>query len=181
MKHKTYQSFFKANHVKQVIMNQHHLDDIMKLQQEVIDEQKDQLMYRFTSRKNYEEMLRNKAYIIGLYIDENLIAFACLLMPNTFDQRLLAFEPLNKVDNNLVYYYRAVAVSAKYRGNKIQKFFIEHFDSRIHTMDGVHMILNVHPNNTFSIQNFIDAGYTKYGSKTIDQVYDRSLYFKKIK
>lgn len=180
MKNLAYQHFMIENDIKLKVIDEKNLNLLIKLQNETINELENKDLYRFTSFEKYKDILNKQSLVIGLFLKNELIAFGTLLRPNRFEEELLDSKMFANIDKNSIYYYKAVVVKKAYRGNKLQIFFNEYFENFVKENGGTHLVLNVHPDNHFSIKNFEASGFVHYLDLIMEGRYPRKAYYKKI-
>ncbi|MCK9236053.1 MAG: GNAT family N-acetyltransferase [Acholeplasmataceae bacterium] len=168
------------NDVKLKLIDEKNLNLLIKLQNETIQELENDDLYRFTSFEKYMEILNKQSLVIGLFLKQELIAFGTLLRPNCFEEELLNSKIFNNIDKNTIYYYKAVVVKKTYRGKKLQIFFNEYFEDFVRKNGGIYIVLNVHPDNQYSIKNFEASGFIHYLDLVMENRYPRKAYYKKI-
>lgn len=180
MKKHAYQNFTSNEKVILKKFDNNSLHMLITLQEAIINELEYPEYYRYTSLDVYKEILEKGAQVCGLFIDSELIAFGALLFPNTYDENLLRNNLFNKINRDKTYYYKAVAVSESYRGNSLQLYFNNLFEKKVKKLGGEAIVLNVHPNNKHSINNFKQSGYTHIDNIVLNGVYERHIYIKKL-
>ena len=156
------------------------IDTLMKLQIEIIDELENKDYYRLTTREMYLDYINAGFKIIGLYYDNELIAFGTMLGSNTYDKKFLDSPLFDNVNPQDIYYYKAVAVKSVYRGNGIQKWINNYLINYVVSIGGKYILLNVHPDNLVSIRNFEESGFVHYKDLILDDRYKRKIYYNKL-
>src|SRR5690554_1835714 len=175
-----YQSYMIDNNLQVKPITEANLHQLLELQGEVISQLEVKDLYRYTSYESYIEFIRFGAIIIGLYHEDTLIAFGALLKPFTYDPQLLDADVFYNIDKSKVFYFRAVAIKKAYRGKGLHMFIVDYLEKEAIILGGSHMIVNVHPDNEVSKNNFKKLGYQFYRDIYLENQYLRRFYFKEL-
>jgi len=175
-----YQSYMIDNNIEVEPITEEILHQLLELQDEVINQLIVKDLYRHTSYESYMEFIKSDAIIIGLYHEDTLIAFGALLKPFTYDPQLLDADVFYDIDKSKVFYFRAVAIKKAYRGKGLHMFIVDYLEKEAIMLGGSHMIVNVHPDNEVSKNNFKKFGYQFYRDIYLEYQYLRRFYFKEL-
>lgn len=85
-----------------------------------------------------------------------------------------------KYDKKLVGSCGPIMVNPKYVGNKFQKQMLELLDKYCKSIGKRYIFTKVHPDNIYSINNFISDGYKFVETYKTSSGESRSVYFKEI-
>lgn len=127
------------------------------------------------SKKDLEALLSNQAKI-WMYYDKNEVVCSMMLIPST-EKDLFKFEldlPFKRVAD-----YGPMFVNHKYVGNKLQFQMLQVLDSYCIKKGYQYVVSTIHPENKYSIHNFLKAGFVQIGTKEFKRGV-RNIYCKKI-
>ena len=85
-----------------------------------------------------------------------------------------------KYDEKLVGSCGPIMVNPKYVGNKFQKQMLELLDKYCKSIGKRYIFTKVHPDNIYSINNFVSDGYKFVETYKTSSGEPRSVYFKEI-
>ena len=85
-----------------------------------------------------------------------------------------------KYDEKLVGSCGPIMVNPKYVGNKFQKQMLELLDKYCKSIGKIYIFTKVHPDNIYSINNFVGDGYKFVETYKTSSGEPRSVYFKEI-
>ena len=128
------------------------------------------------SLNELKNILNNEGKLFNFY-DNNIIVCSMLYIPSNN-------KTLEK--HNLKYYEKLVGscgpimVNPKYVGNKFQKQMLELLDKYCKSIGKRYIFTKVHPDNIYSINNFISDGYKFVETYKTSSGELRSVYFKEI-
>ncbi len=118
----------------------------------------------------------NNGKLFNFY-DNNTIVCSMLYIPS--NSKTLKKHNL-KYDENLVGACGPIMVNPKYVGNKFQKQMLELLDEYCKSIGKRYIFTKVHPDNIYSIDNFVSAGYKFIETYKTSNGELRSIYFKEI-
>lgn len=148
------------------------LDMVMKLQQKVYDQIGDEEVFQLTTKEEFEIRAQQKGRIIGVFAEEELIAFLALYFPGKEEPENLGRDVnLDRDELDKVAYFESLAVDARFRGNHLQdKMQQEAYDLALE-MGYRHLMATVSHKNFYSLRNMVDFRFKvgalkeKYGGK----------------
>ena len=128
------------------------------------------------SLNELKNILNNEGKLFNFY-DNNIIVCSMLYIPS--NNKTLKKHNL-KYDEDLVGSCGPIMVNPKYVGNKFQKQMLELLDKYCKSIGKRYIFTKVHPDNIYSINNFISDGYKFVETYKTSSVELRSVYFKEI-
>ncbi|MEG2786657.1 MAG: hypothetical protein RR942_02460 [Romboutsia sp.] len=97
------------------------IDKLLEFQDNIVETMKDKVMYTLTTKEEFEYYFNNKGIIIGCYIEErNLIAYGVCIKYDNHSYNNGYYIDVDKNDLKYIAQIDSVAVSEKFRGNKLQ-------------------------------------------------------------
>lgn len=128
------------------------------------------------SLNELKNILNNEGKLFNFY-DNNIIVCSMLYIPS--NNKTLEKHNL-KYDEKLVGSCGPIMVNPKYVGNKFQKQMLELLDKYCKNIDKRYIFTKVHPDNIYSINNFISDGYKFVETYKTSSGEPRNVYFKEI-
>ena len=128
------------------------------------------------SLNELKNILNNEGKLFNFY-DNNIIVCSMLYIPS--NNKTLEKHNL-KYDKKLVGSCGPIMVNPKYVGNKFQKQMLELLDKYCKSIGKRYIFTKVHPDNIYSINNFISEGYKFVETYKTSSGESRSVYFKEI-
>lgn len=128
------------------------------------------------SLNELKNILNNEGKLFNFY-DNNIIVCSMLYIPS--NNKTLEKHNL-KYDEKLVGSCGPIMVNPKYVGNKFQKQMLELLDKYCKSIGKRYIFTKVHPDNIYSINNFISEGYKFVETYKTSSGESRSVYFKEI-
>ena len=128
------------------------------------------------SLNELKNILNNEGKLFNFY-DNNIIVCSMLYIPS--NNKTLEKHNL-KYDEDLVGSCGPIMVNPEYVGNKFQKQMLELLDKYCKNIGKIYMFTKVHPDNIYSINNFISDGYKFVETYKTSSGELRSVYFKEI-
>ena len=128
------------------------------------------------SLNELKNILNNEGKLFNFY-DNNIIVCSMLYIPS--NNKTLEKHNL-KYDEKLVGSCGPIMVNPEYVGNKFQKQMLELLDKYCKNIDKRYIFTKVHPDNIYSINNFVSDGYKFVETYKTSSGEPRSVYFKEI-
>lgn len=128
------------------------------------------------SLNELKNILNNEGKLFNFY-DNNIIVCSMLYIPS--NNKTLEKHNL-KYDEDLVGSCGPIMVNPEYVGNKFQKQMLELLDKYCKNIGKRYIFTKVHPDNIYSINNFISDGYKFVETYKTSSGELRSVYFKEI-
>ena len=128
------------------------------------------------SLNELKNILNNEGKLFNFY-DNNIIVCSMLYIPS--NNKTLKKHNL-KYDEDLVGSCGPIMVNPEYVGNKFQKQMLELLDKYCKNIGKIYIFTKVHPDNIYSINNFISDGYKFVETYKTSSGELRSVYFKEI-
>ena len=128
------------------------------------------------SLNELKNILNNEGKLFNFY-DNNIIVCSMLYIPS--NNKTLEKHNL-KYDEKLVGSCGPSMVNSKYVGNKFQKQMLELLDKYCKSIGKRYIFTKVHPDNIYSINNFVSNGYKFVETYKTSSGEPRSVYFKEI-
>ena len=128
------------------------------------------------SLNELKNILNNEGKLFNFY-DNNIIVCSMLYIPS--NNKTLEKHNL-KYDEDLVGSCGPIMVNPEYVGNKFQKQMLELLDKYCKNIGKRYIFTKVHPDNIYSINNFISDGYKFVETYKTSSGESRSVYFKEI-
>lgn len=151
------------------VLNEGHIDQIMNLQKEIINGLEIRELYADSSKESFIECIKNKGKILGCFVNNELIAMG-VYIKYKYDHENYGYDlGLEGEDLLKVGQIESTIVREDYRGNKLQKIICDLIEV-LAQKDNLKIIgATVSPINKYSLNTFINSGYTiedekiKYG------------------
>lgn len=128
------------------------------------------------SLNELKNILNNEGKLFNFY-DNNIIVCSMLYIPS--NNKTLEKHNL-KYYEDLVGSCGPIMVNPEYVGNKFQKQMLELLDKYCKSIGKRYIFTKVHPDNIYSINNFISDGYKFVETYKTSSGESRSVYFKEI-
>lgn len=128
------------------------------------------------SLNELKNILNNEGKLFNFY-DNNIIVCSMLYIPS--NNKTLEKHNL-KYDEDLVGSCGPIMVNPEYVENKFQKQMLELLDKYCKNIGKIYIFTKVHPDNIYSINNFISDGYKFVETYKTSSGELRSVYFKEI-
>lgn len=128
------------------------------------------------SLNELKNILNNEGKLFNFY-DNNIIVCSMLYIPS--NNKTLEKHNL-KYDEKLVGSCGPIMVNPEYVENKFQKQMLELLDKYCKNIGKIYIFTKVHPDNIYSINNFISDGYKFVETYKTSSGESRSVYFKEI-
>lgn len=125
------------------------------------------------TKEELEEMLHNGA-VIWIYFKKEIPICSMMYIPST-KQALKKFDL--KMDFSIVGDYGPMFVNFDYLGNGLQLQMLEVLDKYMVDLNRKYAIATIHPDNIYSIQNFIKDRFILIGQKEFKRGI-RNIYIK---
>lgn len=128
------------------------------------------------SLNELKNILNNEGKLFNFY-DNDIIVCSMLYIPS--NNKTLEKHNL-KYDEKLVGSCSPIMVNPKYVGNKFQKQMLELLDKYCKSIGKRYIFTKVHPDNIYSINNFVSNGYEFVETYKTSSGEPRNVYFKEI-
>lgn len=163
-------------------LSKKHIDEIFKLQNMVFAEGYTEDKIRFNTTSMFEDFFNENQYSIGLFCDENLIAFG-LAKINPVQNELLSESEMKKIlERNANFaIIKLIVVKKESRGHGLQRFILNYLETNLIKKNVNTFIASVSPINIYSLKNFIALDYKKIKRKRIYNNHDRYILLKEVK
>lgn len=161
----------KAKQPYQVkLLNVNHLEKIIKLQNDVYEQLADKSKLERLSEDEFKFILSDKGLMIGVYVNNELIAVRALLDPENDPDHLGRAIRLKETELDKVIYQEVSFVHPDYQGNGLQKLMakviMEELDKTNHAYS--YVCATVAPDNIPSLK---DKFYQKMELKAFVTIY----------
>lgn len=168
-------------------LNKNDITSIYELQNNVFSEGYTEEKLRYNSLSMLDDFFLSKHHSLGIYDDNNLIAFGLSKLIQAKNE-LLTEEELNEIYNiekinkinNKIAVIKLIIVKKEYRGNGFQLFILNYLEQFYKNQNFELLIASVSPQNTYSLKNFISANYKKFKIKKLYNNQDRIIMIKNI-
>ncbi|MGG0655671.1 GNAT family N-acetyltransferase [Rummeliibacillus pycnus] len=163
------------------VLSHEQLPQIEKLQDEVIAALPDKKTLQPLSKEEISYILNDHGFMIGVYVEDELIAFRALLEPIIDDEHLGRDCGIAEEELPRVLYQEISNVSPRYRGYGLQKKMAQIIMGQIDLSRFNYICATVKPLNIPSLKDKFSQGLLiaglkeKYGNKL------RYIFFKKLK
>ncbi|MDR9417142.1 MAG: hypothetical protein RI564_12725 [Gracilimonas sp.] len=153
------------------ILREDQLDLLMDLQQEVFEEINDEEIFQLTTREEYRVRIREKGRIIGVFAENELVAFLATYFPGESADNLGRDVGIREQELGQVAYFESLVVKSSFRGNNLQQKMQQEAYDLLIELDYPHHLATVSHKNYYSIKNMLDfkmkihALKKKYGGK----------------
>lgn len=156
-------------YIRNLTMNE--LQDVLHLQREVVAALEDESKLATLSEEEFTFILSGNGSLIGVYVDECLIAFRATLVPGEDDEHLGLDIGLDADELSSVIYQEISNVSPAFRGHGLQRVMAQVLMGQLQYSAFTYVCATVAPFNIpslkdkFSQQMEIAALKEKYGGK----------------
>lgn len=158
------------------IIEHNNIDEYLEFYKYVKSNMKEPSWLGEFSLNELKNILNNEGKLFNFY-DNNIIVCSMLYIPS--NNKTLKKHNL-KYDEDLVGSCGPIMVNPKYVGNKFQKQMLELLDKYCKSIGKRYIFTKVHPDNIYSINNFISDGYKFVETYKTSSGELRSVYFKEI-
>ena len=158
------------------ISKNNNIDEYLKFYKYVKSNMKEPSWLGEFSLNDLKNILNNEGKLFNFY-DNNIIVCSMLYIPS--NNKTLEKHNL-KYDEKLVGSGGPNMVNPKYVGNKFQKQMLELLDKYCKSIGKIYIFTKVHPDNIYSINNFVGDGYKFVETYKTSSGEPRSVYFKEI-
>ena len=158
------------------ISKNNNIDEYLKFYKYVKSNMKEPSWLGEFSLNDLKNILNNEGKLFNFY-DNNIIVCSMLYIPS--NNKTLEKHNL-KYDEKLVGSCGPIMVNPKYVGNKFQKQVLELLDKYCKSIGKIYIFTKVHPDNIYSINNFVGDGYKFVETYKTSSGEPRSVYFKEI-
>lgn len=162
------------------ILSDKNLSELEKLQAEVIDALPDKNTLQPLSEEEFKYILSDHGLMIGVYVEDELIAFRALLEPMIDEEHLGRDCGIPEKDLARVLYQEISNVSPRYRGHGLQKKMAQIIMEQVDLSRFDYICATVKPLNIPSLKDKFSQGLliaglkVKYGDKL------RYIFYKKL-
>ena len=158
------------------ISEHNNIDEYLEFYKYVKSNMKEPFWLGEFSLNELKNILNNEGKLFNFY-DNNIIVCSMLYIPSNNK----TLEKYNlKYDEKLVGSCGPIMVNPKYVGNKLQKQMLELLDKYCKSIGKRYIFTKVHPDNIYSINNFVSNGYKFVETYKTSSGESRSVYFKEI-
>ncbi|RHW35786.1 GNAT family N-acetyltransferase [Lysinibacillus yapensis] len=145
-------------HVK--VLEQSHLPQILDLQKTVFDALSNKDILQPLSEEEFLFILEEHGLLIGAFVEEQLIAFRAVLVPEIDDDHLgYAIGLVDESELKRVLYQEISNVHPDYRGHGLQKALAKVIMQQIDTKDFDYLAATVMPYNIASLKDKFSQGF----------------------
>jgi len=147
------------------------LDEVLSIQEEVVAVLENESVLATLSIEEFQYILSGNGMLIGVFVDESLIAFRATLVPGEDEEHLGLDIGLDSSELSQVIYQEISSVSPKYRGHGLQQVMAKVLMSQLMESDFTYVCATVAPFNIpslkdkFSQRMEVAAMKEKYGGK----------------
>lgn len=156
-----------------ILLNTHHIDDILKLQDIIINSLNNKDIFNASPKEVLFQNIQEKGRMIGIFFEKELIAYHSFYYPDNNDTDYNLGVDINLLPSefNIMANIQNIVVHPDFRGNKLgldmNKYAIEFLYRHKYS----HILATVSPVNIHSLKLFFDSGFIikvlkeKYGGK----------------
>jgi len=145
-------------HVKR--LNQNYLSKILALQEVVYEALPNKDILQQLSEEEFSYILEGNGLLIGAFVDEQLIAFRAVVVPQIDDEHLgYTIGLVNESDLKRVLYQEISSVHPHFRGHGLQKTLAKVIMEQIDTKDFDYLAATVMPYNIASLKDKFSQGF----------------------
>ena len=164
------------------LLDESYIDKMVSIEEDIVNLLYDKTFYSKSTKDDFFNIINNyNSKIIGLVNDDNeLMAMGVYVKFLDFKENY-GYD-LNIDSDKLKYVgnIESTVVREEYRGNGIQKNICKQLE-KYAKADGIKILgATVAPNNKFSLNNFIDLGYSIYTRKEKYGNFDRYIMKKEL-
>ena len=140
------------------------LEDVNMLlcfQKEVINDMENKEFFAPLTKKEFTDPIQN-GFVGILYFNNKMIGLFVLTIPykEVIDEYQLE-------DNNDVGIFDSIMIKNEYRGSKLQQQSLDYAEMIAKTLNLKRIVATVHPDNVWSLNNFLDKDYKIINKKNI--------------
>ncbi len=155
------------------IVNENKLDGVLEFQKDIIDRMEHQEFFCPLTKEEFLEPIRGRDNVYFLkYNNETIGLFVATCdIPNILEEYQL--------DNNNVILIDSVMIREDFRGYGLQRQILDYLYNRAKELNLDGLVATVHPDNTYSLNNFLYCGYEIINKLTLHGG-DRYVVFKNV-
>ncbi len=116
------------------------------------------------TKEDYEYLLDHGALLYRWTTDDETVAVGTLFIPTKNDLNKFLCNHLNPAE---VIEFGPQMVNNDYVGKGIQRIIIKHLETKALSLGYMHALVTVHPNNHYSLNNFLKLGYEEVTRVTL--------------
>ena len=148
------------------VLDQSYLSDILALQKVVCDALPNKDILQPLSGEEFLYILDGKGLLLGAFVDEQLVAFRAVLIPEIDDEHLgYAIGLVDESDLKRVLYQEISNVHPDFRGYGLQKTLAKVIMQQIDTNEFDYIAATVMPYNIASLKDKFSQGFYIVGLK----------------
>lgn len=143
----------KLSDIEIEIVNEHGIDKALKFQKRIIDNMVNKDHFCPLTKEEFLTPILNKDNVYFLKNKNEIIA---LFVATCEVPEILKEYKLNNYNIMLI---DSIMVSEKFRGYGLQRQILEFLSRRAKELQLDGLVATIHPNNVYSLNNFISSGY----------------------
>lgn len=167
--------------LKNIMIRECLLDElplIQKIEQDVYNTCTNKELFSLLTDSEFYLRIKPPNFILGCFENQHLIGYIIYKVPD--EEELIEFDIIScGHSQNDTVILDGLAVLPLFRGKGLQRKMMEYFEAKVKENGRSHIVATVHPENSFCLNNFIDAGYLIFNEKNMPYGY-RYLVSKEI-
>lgn len=162
---------FEEKEYQMHLIGKDHLSQIIRLQDIVVENLNLSDIFQSDSREFLKDELKKGGKVIGVFTEDDLIAYRFITMPKGESMNLGVDLGLPKKMLERVGHLETTIVHPDYRGNGLQRKTLYHALEIFNELDYNHICSTISPENYHSLKNIMSGGLVikklkeKYGGK----------------
>ena len=162
------------NNIKIEIVTEDKITKVLKFQKEIIDNMNRKDFFCPLNKEEFLTPMKTLDNVYFLKYNNEIIGLfvATCNIPNVLKEYQLS--------NNNVMLIDSIMIKEEYRGNKLQAKILKYLYDRAKELKLDGLVATIHPENKYSLNNFLDDGYKIINTLNIHGGI-RNIVFKKVK
>ena len=167
--------------LKMVRCDERDIDDLLRLQTEVINQTKDKTVYFDIPKKTFLYYLKQAGIVIGAYDGNQIVGYAVVVNSVPGENNLRQYIYTDYVENKeTVLEIRQIMILPEYDNKGIQKRILKEINEIAETIDADYIVTAIHHHASDMILKLAGEEYEHTGNIVINSKYKRRVYVKKM-
>ena len=139
---------------------------VHEIEQEVYKKCKNKEIFSLLTDSEFSLRIKQPNYIFGCFDNQRLVGYIIYKVPDKYELDEFDITTYGHNQNDTVI-LDGLAVLPHFRGLGLQKKMLAYFENKVKNNLKSNIVATVHPDNTYCLNNFLDAGYSILKEKTM--------------
>lgn len=157
------------------------IDSILEVMKEAYQFLEDKSWFSADDSNFIMNHIEKEGFILTALVNHIVIGFLIVRFPKEAMDNLGTYLDLTEDNMSKVVHMESVVVRKEYHGNKIQLGLMKEAEKRIQDTEYRYLFATVHPDNRYSLNNFISLDYNMISTVKKYGGLDRHILYKRIK